>query len=33
VGVNCNGIGNLLARLTTNVWFTEDIEEQTINIE
>jgi hypothetical protein len=33
MGVNCNGIENLLARLTTNVWFNDNFEENTIDID
>jgi hypothetical protein len=31
--VNCDGIGNLLLRLTSNVWLNDNFEEQTLYIE
>jgi hypothetical protein len=33
MGVNCNGIENLLARFTANVWINDNFEEKTIDID
>jgi len=32
MGVNFNGIGNLLVRLTLNMWLNDNFEDQRINI-